>query len=176
MVTPLWWFCVVWVSSVLIYSAVFKLMDYRHLPITIARYRLLPNRAVQPVALVLPWAELAGAGLLLVSPTRVVGGAVCALLGITFTVSTANVVRRRIDISCGCIGRMSDVRAGRGSVARAAMITTAAVFLTADPHEASLSAAVALTTSAVACLPAAFLVLTRRWARRPFSAQNLPVR
>ena len=73
----------------------------------VANYRLLPDGMVNPVAAVLPWAELAlGLGLLL-SPVMpvlgrgadLVGGAVLLLFGWAMAV---NLRRGRGHIDCGC--------------------------------------------------------------------------
>lgn len=78
-----------------------KLRSRRMFPGVVANYRLLPQSMVAPVALVLPFAELA-TGLGLVAGFR---GAAVPAIGLLLVFATAmaiNIGRGRAHIDCGC--------------------------------------------------------------------------
>jgi len=172
-----WWMCLVWLSSLLCYSALFKLADYSDTPNAVARYRLLPPSVARPTGYALPIVEAATVALLLTSATRLVGAIVSAALGAIFMLATVQVVVRRIDISCGCIGRAGRSRSGWISVARAAAITAASVFVAVEHGAQAMPSFVALLVVMVASLPAVYYVLVRRHLRRqraPFLRVVMP--
>jgi uncharacterized membrane protein YphA (DoxX/SURF4 family) len=70
--------------------------------IDVATYAILPLALVNPVAIVLPWVELA-AGLMLLLGARVRAGAllVAAMMGV-FLAALVIALARGLDMSCGC--------------------------------------------------------------------------
>lgn len=76
-------------------------------------YRILPGTLVNLAAVVLPWLELIGGGLLLVSPRaplpagRLVAPAALLVLGLTalFILAIGFNLARGLEFDCGCFGR-----------------------------------------------------------------------
>jgi len=90
---------------------------------SIAGYRLLPAFAVMPLAIFLPYFEIAiGVYLSMGLFTRIVASVVAAQIGI-FTLAVASVVVRHIHISCGCFGAAETTIASWWDVARDAALT-----------------------------------------------------
>jgi uncharacterized membrane protein YphA (DoxX/SURF4 family) len=90
---------------------------------SIAGYRLLPSVAVMPLAIVLPYFEIAiGVYLSIGLFTRTVAFIVAAQMAI-FTAAVASVVVRHIHISCGCFGAADTAIASWYDVARDAGLT-----------------------------------------------------
>lgn len=96
----------------------------------LANYRLLPERLVPPVALVLPCLEIAVAVGLLLPATRPLAALGACLLLLLFAAAMAvNLLRGRSDIDCGCaIGRLRE-RIGWPLVARNLLLAVAALLL-----------------------------------------------
>ncbi|MFY9399662.1 MAG: MauE/DoxX family redox-associated membrane protein [Desulfomonilia bacterium] len=91
-------------AAVFIYAGVLKVLDPAGFSEDILNYRLLPGWMVNPVAVVLPWVEIA-AGLSLLSGVLLQGGAlvITGLLAV-FASALAISLARGLDISCGCFG------------------------------------------------------------------------
>lgn len=89
------------VALLLLVGSVAKLRHRVELPAVIANYRLLPQPAVRPVALLLPWAEGA-IGLALLAGERVAAVAAMLLLLLFAGAMSANIRRGRSHIDCGC--------------------------------------------------------------------------
>ncbi|MFO1048440.1 MAG: MauE/DoxX family redox-associated membrane protein [Geminicoccaceae bacterium] len=96
----------------------------------LANYRLLPDRLVAPVALLLPCLEIAVAAGLLIPATRPLAALGAGLLLLLFAAAMAvNLLRGRSDIDCGCaIGRLRE-RIGWPLVARNLVLATVALLL-----------------------------------------------
>lgn len=82
-----------------------KLFDRESFTLALDQYRLLPERLLGPVALLLPLLEISAAVLLLPLAGRPWGAAlaVAVLLAVTGAV-VINLLRGRADIDCGCGG------------------------------------------------------------------------
>jgi len=100
-------------------AALAKLADRGRFAGIVANFRLLPPTLTAPVALVLPWLELA---LALLLPLRVAGpvpALAAALLLILFAVAMGvNIRRGRRFIDCGCGDRAAGTPLGWGRVLR----------------------------------------------------------
>lgn len=96
----------------------------------LANYRLLPDRLVTPVALLLPCLEIAVAAGLLIPATRPLAASGAGLLLLLFAAAMAvNLLRGRSDIDCGCaIGRLRE-RIGWPLVARNLLLAAVALLL-----------------------------------------------
>ena len=99
----------VWASRILLagvffYSGYTKLQAELEFAAAIAGYRLLPEELIYPVAVYLPWLEVA-LGLLLLSAwkTRYVAGFAAALLSFFIIILTITYLRG-IEANCGCFG------------------------------------------------------------------------
>jgi uncharacterized membrane protein YphA (DoxX/SURF4 family) len=108
---------------------------------SIAGYRLLPSFAVIPLAVFLPYFEIAiGVYLSLGLFTRAVASVVAFQMAM-FTAAVASVVVRHIQISCGCFGAAETTIASWYDVARdAALIGLCAFVAWKSPGKFSLDA------------------------------------
>lgn len=100
-------------------AALVKLRDREHFTGIVANFRLLPAFLSAPVALILPWLELA---LALLMPTGVAGPApalAAALMLVLFAAALAvNIRRGRRFIDCGCGDRADGTPLGWDRVLR----------------------------------------------------------
>jgi uncharacterized membrane protein YphA (DoxX/SURF4 family) len=93
---------------IFLYAAIEKIIDPREFAIAIYNYQLLPDWAINLLAVILPWMEVfVAAGLIGGIYTR--GAALLSSLlflvfGFVLTISLV----RGLDISCGCFGKSSD--------------------------------------------------------------------
>jgi putative oxidoreductase len=127
----------VWASRILLagvflYSGYTKLQAELEFAAAIAGYRLLPEQVIYPVAVYLPWLEIA-LGLLLLSAwkTRYVAGFTAGLLSFFIVILTITYLRG-IDANCGCFGigeRISPL-----TIARDGLFLIPALFLTLGPR------------------------------------------
>ncbi len=162
----IWWASVIWLSSLLLYSAMFKLVDYGDTPAAVARYRLVSARAARPIGFALPLAEAATAIMLLLTGSRAVGAIASACLSALFTVATAHVLLRRIDVSCGCVGRAARKRSSWIGLARATLMTVASAFVAIDPNYASIPPLVVSLVIVISALPMVYYMFAWRQVRR----------
>ena len=96
----------------------------------LANYRLLPDRLVTPVALVLPGLEIAVALGLLLPATRPPAALGACLLLLLFAAAMAvNLLRGRSDIDCGCAIGLLRERIGWPLVARNLLLAVVALLL-----------------------------------------------
>ncbi len=79
-----------------------KIADPHGFAVDIATYQLLPLALVNPLAIVLPWVELATGGLLVLGlRTRAAAVLATAMLAM-FTAAISIAVARGLDLACGC--------------------------------------------------------------------------
>lgn len=97
--------CRLTLGFVFLYAGMEKIIAPQEFAVTIYNYRLLPDWAVNMLAVVLPWLEVFLA-IGLITGNYVRGSSLLSsLLFLTFAVAlTINLVRG-LDISCGCFGR-----------------------------------------------------------------------
>lgn len=92
-------------AAVLLWSGIAKLAEGRQNSIlSVDAYDVLPARLVEPVAVVLPWAELAIAVLLILGLFTRFAGAGLAVLSAVFIAGMAQAKARGLAIDCGCFG------------------------------------------------------------------------
>lgn len=91
-----------YVGGVFVYASMYKINYPGEFAETIASYQLAPFWAVNPMAVIMPWAELI-AGLLLVLGfrTKAAAGLIAAMLAM-FSLAIALTLLRGIPIGCGC--------------------------------------------------------------------------
>lgn len=92
----------VYVGLVFLVAGIDKLRHRQLLPGVVANYRLLPDALIQPVSLVLPFAELAVGVGLLVGDRSVMPWVAIAMLLVFAAAMAINIVRGRRHIDCGC--------------------------------------------------------------------------
>jgi len=91
------------VAGVFLRAAWPKLLDPGAFALMVFRYQVLPDVAINLVALFLPWLELICAVALLTVPRwRTAAGTVIIGMLVVFTVLLISTITRGIDISCGC--------------------------------------------------------------------------
>ena len=96
------------IGTIFIYAGLMKMISPVRFTIDIHNYHLLPWPMVVALAFYLPWLEIV-CGLALLSG-RLYRVAIALLVGliIIFIVASASARIRGIDISCGCLGHLSD--------------------------------------------------------------------
>jgi uncharacterized membrane protein YphA (DoxX/SURF4 family) len=100
--TILNWILRLLLAAVFLYAALGKIWDPHGFAVTIANYQMLPDWAVNPTALLLPWLEAVCAVLLLTG--RWTEGSLMIINGLllVFTAALAINWYRGIDVACGC--------------------------------------------------------------------------
>lgn len=102
-------------AAVFLISGYIKASDLDQTYVAVKAYQVLPKPAVEFVAAVLPWFELAlGLLVLLGVGTRIVA-VISALLLLTFMAGVTQAWVRGLSIDCGCFGGGGDVAADKTS-------------------------------------------------------------
>ena len=91
-------------SGVFFVSGVLKLVDLFAAQQAVAGYALLPEWALWPATLLLPWAEIVAAVGLWVPWVRSAARVLLAMLLLVFLVAIVSAWVRGLDITCGCFG------------------------------------------------------------------------
>jgi uncharacterized membrane protein YphA (DoxX/SURF4 family) len=95
-------------GAVFLWAGIGKAMSPHEFGLEIARYRMVPQEAINLMAILLPWIEiLAGVGLVVGAWARA-SALVCGALMVVFIVAIVSALRRGLDISCGCFGGGAD--------------------------------------------------------------------
>ncbi len=95
----------------------------------IAAFRILPQAAVAPVAIVLPFLEVLLGGYLIVGLFTRVSAWVAAVLLFGFDAAIASAVVRGLSLSCGCFGPNDKTVTTWAEVARDAVFVVLAVIV-----------------------------------------------
>jgi uncharacterized membrane protein YphA (DoxX/SURF4 family) len=124
-------------AAVFLISGWIKAVDLDQTYVAVKAYQVLPKAAIEPVAVVLPWFELAlGLLVLLGVGTRLVA-VISAMLLLTFIAGVAQAWARGLSIDCGCFGGGGDVAPEKTSygteLLRDAGFLTLAVWLIVRP-------------------------------------------
>ena len=91
-----------YLAAIFLFACWHKILDPAAFALDIATYQILPLGLVNPLAIVLPWVELAaGLMLLLGFRTRAAALLVAGMM-VMFTVAIAIAVAKGLDMSCGC--------------------------------------------------------------------------
>jgi len=99
----LYWAMRLLVAGVFIWAAMHKVIDPTSFAVSIEKYQLLPDRFIYPLAIVLPWLEIACAiGLLTIPRWRCAAGILIGLMLLVFTTAAGSAWWRGLDVSCGC--------------------------------------------------------------------------
>ncbi|RRQ27483.1 methylamine utilization protein [Rhodococcus sp. Eu-32] len=126
------------VGAVLLVAGIPKVGDRDRMARLVRGYELLPDAAAGVVGAALPWVEIILGSVLLLGIAPSVGGIVSAALFVTFFAGlTANLLRGRRDIDCGCFafgGGADEVeRIGWWHSARAAAFAIVSVVVVVTP-------------------------------------------
>jgi uncharacterized membrane protein YphA (DoxX/SURF4 family) len=122
------------VAAVFLWAAVPKILDPAVFAEAIANYHVVPDAWIGPIAVVLPFVELAAA-LGLIAGVHEKGSAVCAsVLLAGFTIAMGQAMARGIDIDCGCFGSAQTTTIGAGSLLRNVALMGACAVIVAGPR------------------------------------------
>ncbi len=91
-----------------LYSGIVKAADPAGFAQAIANYRILPSVLVNPLAILLPWIEIATGGSLLLGVLTVGGAVVSSGLLSIFTCALLINLVRGLDVACGCFSTSGD--------------------------------------------------------------------
>lgn len=91
-------------GSLFLWAGVTKALDRQQTILAVDAYRVLPHGLVTPVAVVLPWVEIALGAFLVAGLFVRLGGAAVAALTVLFIAGMAQARARGLPIDCGCFG------------------------------------------------------------------------
>ena len=91
-------------AAVFLWAGLAKAFERQDSILAVNAYDVLPERLVEPVAVLLPWIEIAVAVLLILGLFVRVAGLGTALLSATFIAGLAQAKARGLQIDCGCFG------------------------------------------------------------------------
>jgi putative oxidoreductase len=98
-----------YLGAIFIFASWHKLADPGAFAVDIATYQMLPLALVNPLAIVLPWLEMAAGVMLVVGfRTRAAALLVAGMMAM-FTVAIAIAVGKGLDMSCGCFASQGAV-------------------------------------------------------------------
>jgi hypothetical protein len=116
-------------AAVFLLAGIGKLRDPMTFQMAVEGYELLPAAAVRAIGWLLPLAELAAGGLLLMTATRTAGALLALALLVVFCAAiSANLLRGRAGIDCGC-GWGPQIPVGPGLLLRNLVLVVAALAL-----------------------------------------------
>jgi hypothetical protein len=119
-----------WLGSMFLYSGAIKLARYDHVGVFVQQYDVLPPKLGYGVGLTLPWVELAAGVLFVTSWTNPVGPILGVGLGASFASAAFRVLRRNVDVPCGC-GGYTDERVSKTTLSRGVVIASFSLLLVA---------------------------------------------
>ena len=89
-------------AAIFLLASIPKIVAPDEFSVAVFRYQLLPDAAVNLVAIFLPWVELVAAITILIPRTSAAAAAIIFGLLAVFTAAISIDLVRGIDISCGC--------------------------------------------------------------------------
>jgi len=97
-------------AAVFVVAGIAKIVDPPDFAHEIHNYALLPDGAVNALALLLPWVEVVSGLLLFLGTWRRTSAALLGVLLITFTAALSVNLARRRPVDCGCFGGSAKTR------------------------------------------------------------------
>jgi uncharacterized membrane protein YphA (DoxX/SURF4 family) len=91
-----------YLGSLFLLACWHKILNPNSFAVDIATYQVLPLALVNPLAIVLPWVELATGIMLVIGLRTRVASLLAALMLATFTLAIAVAVAKGLDVACGC--------------------------------------------------------------------------
>ena len=135
--------CRVILTAIFLVASVPKIIAPHEFAVAVFRYLLLPDAAINLMAIFLPWIELVAAIAILIPRTSAAAAAIFVVLLAVFTAAISIDLVRGINISCGCFTLDADAGPiGWWEVARdIGFLAVAAFVLWADlrPAKSSVS-------------------------------------
>lgn len=144
----------IWLSSMYLYSAVMKFLNYSSSAQMIEGYKVLPPQLSRKLGFALPWTELLSGIALLSSRWLRLGSAISSLLGGSFFYASYNVLKRNDQVPCGCSGANSSL-VDQSTLRRGLVITFSSLllFFTSQQEEEVLPRFLVLLSIALPILP-----------------------
>jgi putative oxidoreductase len=100
--------CRLILGSIFLYASIEKIIDPQEFAIAIYNYQLLPDWAINLLAVMLPWLEVLVAACLIAGIYTRGAALLASLLFLVFAVALTISLARGLDISCGCFGKSSN--------------------------------------------------------------------
>ena len=100
--------CRMLLAAIFLMASVPKIIAPHEFAIAVFRYQLLPDSAINLMAIFLPWIELVAAVAVLIPRASAAAAAILLALLAVFTAAIAIDLVRGIDISCGCFTLAAD--------------------------------------------------------------------
>ncbi|QDV89408.1 Methylamine utilization protein MauE [Phycisphaerae bacterium RAS2] len=144
--TPLWrtvtaWVCALGVAGVFLYAGFEKIVEPRQFVIAISNYRIVPERGLNAMALILPWLECLAAVALILPATRRAGAIlICGMLVMFIIAVSYSALYKGLNIDCGCFGKGNPSAAGVKTIvfdSALLLATIASVFLSPNRRRAA---------------------------------------
>jgi hypothetical protein len=126
-------------------SAVPKILNLSAFKELTAAYGILPDPIAGIFGMLLPFAELLGAALLLYGETAIYGALILLGLLLSFAWAVSTILRSKKTITCGCYGKFFDARADRFTLFKIGILAISALIVlihtSAHPVRLSVKAA-----------------------------------
>jgi uncharacterized membrane protein YphA (DoxX/SURF4 family) len=91
-----------YLAAIFLFACWHKILEPAAFALDIATYQILPLGLVNPLAIVLPWVELAAGLMLLLGFRSRAAALLVAGMMVMFTVAISIAVAKGLDMSCGC--------------------------------------------------------------------------
>ena len=117
------------VGGVFVVAGALKIWEPAAFATDIGNYRLLPHEAINLLAIMLPWIEVAAGLLLILGIWKRASALVVTVLMIVFLVAIAQALARGLDIRCGCFGTVDARKVGILALAQDAALLAMAAWL-----------------------------------------------
>ena len=100
------------VGALFVYSAIEKISRPEEFAVSLLNYRILPEFAINIIAIILPWIELITGVLLLIGVETNNSSAIILTMLSVFTVAVLIAIIRGLNIDCGCFGTLMAEKVG----------------------------------------------------------------
>ena len=120
-------------GAVFIAAGGLKMGHFAQFAQEIAAFRLLPRPLVAPLAILLPFVEIAVGALLIAGLYTRIAATIAAIMLFVFDAAIASAVMRGLQLSCGCFGPNDTSVTTWAEVGRDAIFVALAVFVAVLP-------------------------------------------
>ncbi|MFE7064506.1 MauE/DoxX family redox-associated membrane protein [Sutcliffiella sp. NPDC057660] len=97
----------------LIVSSVPKIINMKYFLQLVSEYDFLPKPFLIIYGITLPFAEISGAILLMMTEYILIGSGLIFLLLVSFTIGVTYMIANGKETTCGCYGKLLDVKVGK---------------------------------------------------------------
>jgi len=115
-------------GAVFVAAGALKALDPAAFANDVARYGLLPDAAVNVVALALPWVEVLAGALLIIGWWRQTAALVIAAMNVLFLAAVSLALARGLEV-CGCFGAAVARKASAWTLVEDAALLAAAIWV-----------------------------------------------